>query len=231
MGLLNKIRSMSLKMKIISSIAIIAIIVSVVLFNVSRDACLVYTMSVLCIAGVANAWSTMYAYKPVAKNNHSLSGNAMKNGSVGLATADHNNSKTVTLQNDSRAEFQKKGKRLELQLTKNAESSYDNSELQAEKTFEIKTSTMPAGNQGTSGMICSDNAGGSRESLTVASDTLEVCDADSVTVWAQADFIQAIKDLGYDKDQDPSETPTPVPAGVLTEEDVTPPPAPVPLCG
>ena len=229
MGLLNSIRSMSLKMKIESSIAVIAIIVSVVLFNISRDVCLIVDMCLLCVFGVINAWYTMHAYKPAANNNHSLSGDVLRKGSDGLASAGLDNTKTVKLQNDSRAEFQKEGKRLELQLTKNAESIVVNGNMKAEKTFEIKPSTMTAGIRDISGKNCSDDVGGGRESLVVTEGIAEISAANSVTSLVEANFNKAVKDLGYDKDQDPSETPTPVPAGEKTEEDVAPPPAPVPL--
>ena len=96
MGLIDNKKSMSLKMKIESSVAVVAIIVSVIFFLVLRNGCL------------------------VAANLHSNSGNALSTGSDRRVSAELNNTQTVKLQNDSsRAEFQKTGKRLELKLAKN----------------------------------------------------------------------------------------------------------------
>ncbi len=96
MGLIDNKKSMSLKMKIESSVAVFAIIVSVIFFLVLRNGCL------------------------VAANLHSNSGNALSTGSDRRVSAELNNTQTVKLQNDSsRAEFQKTGKRLELKLAKN----------------------------------------------------------------------------------------------------------------
>ena len=96
MGLIDNKKSMSLKMKIESSVAVVANIVSVIFFLVLRNGCL------------------------VAANLHSNSGNALSTGSDRRVSAELNNTQTVKLQNDSsRAEFQKTGKRLELKLAKN----------------------------------------------------------------------------------------------------------------
>ena len=79
MGLIDNKKSMSLKMKIESSVAVVAIIVSVIFFLVLRNGCL------------------------VAANLHSNSGNALSTGSDRRVSAELNNTQTVKLQKLCRA--------------------------------------------------------------------------------------------------------------------------------
>lgn len=181
MGLLDRIKSMSLKMKIISSVAVVAIIVSVIFFVVTRNSYLATTMRLLRVEGTVNIEDARGGSKPVASNLRFQSGDALSTGSDGLASVGLDDTKTVTLQNDSRAEFQKKGKRLELKLTKGALFFNVTEKLKADETFEIKTSTMTAGIRGTSGMIYFDNADGGRESIVVTDGVVEISATNPVT--------------------------------------------------
>ena len=181
MGLLDRIKSMSLKMKIISSVAVIAIIVSVIFFIISRNGYLATTMRLLRVEGTVNIEDARGGSKPVASNMRFQSGDSLSTGSDGLASVGLDDTKTVTLQNDSRAEFQKRGKRLELKLTKGAVFFNVTEKLKADETFEIKTSTMTAGIRGTSGMIYFDNADGGRESIVVTDGVVEISATNPVT--------------------------------------------------
>ena len=175
MGLVNKIKSLSPKMKLIMSVALAAIIAAVVVCVViSRYKYLATTMRLLRMEGTVNIEDARGGSKPASANIRFQSGDAINTGSDGLASVGLDDTKIVTLQNDSRAEFQKKGKHLELKLTKGAVFFNVTEKLKADETFEIKTSTMTAGIRGTSGMIYFDTADGGRESLVVTDGVVEV---------------------------------------------------------
>ena len=175
MGLVNKIKSLSPKMKLIMSVALVAIIAAVVVCVViSRNKYLATTMRLLRMEGTVNIEDARGGSKPASANIRFQSGDAINTGSDGLASVGLDDTKIVTLQNDSRAEFQKKGKHLELKLTKGAVFFNVTEKLKADETFEIKTSTMTAGIRGTSGMIYFDTADGGRESLVVTDGVVEV---------------------------------------------------------
>ena len=182
MGLVDKIKSLSPKMKLIMSVALVALIAAVVVCVVlSRSKYLATTMRLLRVEGTVNIEDGRGGSKPVTNNIRFQSGDALSTGADGLASVGLDDTKIITLQNDSRAEFQKQGKRLELKLTKGAVFFNVTEKLKADETFEIKTSTMTAGIRGTSGMIYFDTADGGRESLVVTDGVVEVSATNPVT--------------------------------------------------
>lgn len=166
MGFSFNIKKMTLGMKIIYSVIALGIVAAIVIAIVmSRSGYLANTMRLLRVEGTVNIESSNGGSKPVIDNIRFQSGDALNTGSDGLASVGLDNSKIVTLQNDSRAEFSKNGKHLELKLTKGALFFNVTEKLNDDETFEIKTSTMTAGIRGTSGYVYYDNDG--RDSLVV----------------------------------------------------------------
>lgn len=121
MGFSFNIRKMTLGMKIIYSVVALGIVAAIVIAIVmSRNGYLANTMRLLRVEGTVNIENGDGGTKPVIDNIRFQSGDALNTGADGLASVGLDDSKIVTLQNDSRAEFTKSGKRLELKLTKGA---------------------------------------------------------------------------------------------------------------
>lgn len=166
MGFSFNIRKMTLGMKIIYSVVALGIVAVIVIAIVmSRNGYLANTMRLLRVEGTVNIENGDGGTKPVIDNIRFQSGDALNTGADGLASVGLDDSKIVTLQNDSRAEFTKSGKRLELKLTKGALFFNVTEKLSEDETFEIKTSTMTAGIRGTSGYVYYDDEG--RDSLVI----------------------------------------------------------------
>lgn len=166
MGINFNFRKMTLGMKIIYSVVALGIVAAIVIAIVlSRNGYLANTMRLLRVEGTVNIENGDGGTKPVIDNIRFQSGDALNTGADGLASVGLDDSKIVTLQNDSRAEFTKSGKRLELKLTKGALFFNVTEKLSEDETFEIKTSTMTAGIRGTSGYVYYDDDG--RDSLII----------------------------------------------------------------
>lgn len=166
MGFSFNIKKMTLGMKIIYSVVALGIVAAIVIAIVlSRNGYLANTMRLLRVEGTVNIENGDGGTKPVIDNIRFQSGDALNTGADGLASVGLDDSKIVTLQNDSRAEFSKNGKHLELKLTKGALFFNVTEKLNDDETFEIKTSTMTAGIRGTSGYVYYDNDG--RDSLVI----------------------------------------------------------------
>ena len=132
------------------------------------------TMRLLRSEGTVSIEDSKGTSKPVIENLKFRSGDALVTGSDGLASVGLDETKIVTLQNDSRTEFVKNGNQLELKLTKGAVFFNVTEKLRSDEKFEIKTSTMTAGIRGTSGIVYYDSEDGNRESLMVTDGTVEV---------------------------------------------------------
>ena len=163
---------LTLGMKIIYGIVavgIIGTIIAVIAFN--RSSYLATTMRLIRTQGDVRILSAEGGSKPAAKNKRFESGDLLVTGvSDSLASVSLDDSKIVTLQTDSKAEFIKKSKQIELKLTKGALFFEVVQKLNADESFEIKTSTLTAGIRGTSGYIYYDEQG--RDSITVTDGTV-----------------------------------------------------------
>lgn len=163
---------LTLGMKIIYGIVavgIIGTIIAVIAFN--RSSYLATTMRLIRTQGDVRIISAEGGSKPAAKNKRFESGDMLVTGvSDSLASVSLDDSKIVTLQTDSKAEFIKKSKQIELKLTKGALFFEVVQKLNADESFEIKTSTLTAGIRGTSGYIYYDEQG--RDSITVTDGTV-----------------------------------------------------------
>ena len=176
MGLGSNIKNMSRKSKIITSViaAVVVAAVAVVCIIISQNGFLATTMRLLRVQGTVNIEDSKGSSKPVIDNLRFQSGDALNTGSDGLASVGLDDTKIITLQNDSRAEFKKKRNRLELKLTKGAVFFNVTEKLRSDETFEIKTSTMTAGIRGTSGIIYYDSKDENRQSVMVTDGVVEI---------------------------------------------------------
>ena len=133
------------KIGIIAGIAVVVIAVAVVCIVFARNGYLATTMRLLRIEGTVNLEDSKGSTKPVVENLRFQSGDALNTGADGLATIGLDDAKIVTLDHNSRAEFKKKKNQLELNLTKGALFFNVTEKLKSDERFDIKTSTMTAG--------------------------------------------------------------------------------------
>lgn len=161
----------------ISVLIVFAAAVTTVFVLIYQKGYYATSMRLLRVEGTVNIETAGGGTKPVIDNIRFQSGDALSTGADGLASVGLDDTKIITLQNDSRAEFTKQGKHLELKLTKGAVFFNVTEKLQPDETFEIKTSTMTAGIRGTSGIVYADGNG----SLIVTDGTVVVTATNPVT--------------------------------------------------
>lgn len=205
MSMSDKVKSLSQKQKIIISVIAVSVVaaIAVTCILVSRNNLLATTMRLLKVEGTVNLEDSKGNSKPVIDNLRFQSGDALITGADGLASIGLDDTKIVTLQNDSRAEFKKKNKQLQLNLAKGAVFFNVTEKLKADETFEIKTATMTAGIRGTSGIVCYDAEDNNRESLMVTDGVVEVSatnPANNVTKTATVGAGKCAKVYFYDND-------------------------------
>ena len=175
MTLIDKFKTISIQKKIILAVIAAAIVAGIVIAVViGRNQYLANTMRLLRVEGTVSIEDSNGGTKPVLDNIRFQSGDALTTGSDGLASVGLDDTKIITLQNDSRAEFAKKNKQLELKLTKGAVFFNVTQKLKSDEKFEVKTSTMTAGIRGTSGFVYYDAADEGRESLIITDGAVEV---------------------------------------------------------
>ena len=155
MVLIDRIKAMPKEKKIAFSVFAAIILIAIVVFIVliARRGYLATTMRLLRVEGTVNIEDSNGNVKPVIDNIRFQSGDALSTGSDGLASVGLDDTKIVTLQNDSRAEFIKRHKQLELNLTKGGLFFEVTEHLQDDELMEIKTSNMTVGIRGTSGYV------------------------------------------------------------------------------
>lgn len=155
MVLIDRIKAMPKEKKIAFSVFAAIILIAIVVFIVliARRGYLATTMRLLRVEGTVNIEDSNGNVKPVIDNIRFQSGDALSTGSDGLASVGLDDTKIVTLQNDSRAEFIKRHKQLELNLTKGGLFFEVTEHLQDDELYEIKTSNMTVGIRGTSGYV------------------------------------------------------------------------------
>ena len=107
------------------------------------------------------------------------SGNALRTEGRSLVGVSLDSSKLVTLDENSRADFVKQFKFLELKLTAGRLYFNVSKPLPEDEEFDIRTSTMVMGIRGTSGYVTVDEFG--NESLTVTDGTVHVVGTNPVT--------------------------------------------------
>ena len=163
----------------VSTLVVFAAVVTTIFALIYQKCYHATSMRLLRVEGTVNIETSNGGTKPVIDNIRFQSGDALSTGADGLASVGLDDTKIITLQNDSRAEFTKQGKHLELKLTKGAVFFNVTEKLQPDETFEIKTSTMTAGIRGTSGYVYYDDSG--RDALIITDGAVEVKATNPVT--------------------------------------------------
>ena len=175
--------------KTISKKKIIIIVVAAVLvlggaaagIIFARQGYLATTMRLLKAEGAVNIEDSKGGTKPVSDGLRFQTGDALNTGNDGLAMVGLDDKKIVTLDHDSRAEFQKKNKQLELKLTEGALFVNVTEKLKSDEKFEIKTSNMTAGIRGTLLFVYLDKKDSNREVAALLEGKAEISATNPVT--------------------------------------------------
>ena len=150
-------RAKKITVAVIAGVAVAA--VGVTIFLINRNSILATTMRLLKVEGTVNIEDSTGTVKPVIDNIRFTSGDTISTGSDGLASIGLDDTKIVTLQNDSSAEFIKNGKQIELKLKQGGVFFEVTEKLSDDETYEIETSNMTVGIRGTSGYVWYDESG------------------------------------------------------------------------
>lgn len=138
----------------------IIIIVAAVLAVVAAIVCILYfrsqiratTMRILRLEGEVSLEDDGKS-KSVRENLRLNSGNALSTATKSLVSIGLDDTKIVTLDELSRAEFNQAGRQLDLKLTDGSLFFEVQKPLEDDETMDIRTNTMVVGIRGTSGWI------------------------------------------------------------------------------
>ena len=197
--------------KTVSKKKIIIIVVAAVLVAAgaiagiifARQGYLATTMRLLKAEGKVNIEDSKGGNRPVADGLRFQSGDALNTGDDGYATIGLDDKKIVTLDHDSRAEFRKKNKQLELKVTEGAVFVNVAEKLKSDEKFEIKTSNMTAGIRGTLLWVYHDKTDNNREVAALLEGSAEISATNPVTKETKSTTIganQLVKVYFYNND-------------------------------
>ena len=151
MSLIDKINSLSKKTKIFIAAAALVVVAGIVaVIALSGNKYTATTMRLLRVEGMVNIENSAGEIKPVMKNIRFQSGDALSTGYDGLASVGLDETKIVTLEPNSRVEFTKSAKQLQLNLTEGGMFLEVTEKLKDDEIFDITTSNMTVGIRGTS---------------------------------------------------------------------------------
>jgi uncharacterized repeat protein (TIGR02543 family) len=223
MSIIDSLRAWPKAKKItVSVIAVVAVAaIGVTIFLINRNMILATTMRLLKVEGTVNIEDATGTVKPVIDNIRFQSGDTLSTGSDGLASIGLDDTKIVTLQNDSSAQFIKSGKQIELKLKQGGVFFEVTEKLTDDETYEIETSNMTVGIRGTSGYVWYDESG--LQSLVITdgkvlvsghnpqtgeTKTVEVCGGQQVSCFLYNDITEERTSIEFElKDLDESELP------------------------
>ena len=174
MVLVEKFKNLPKEKKIAFTVFLGIVIIAFIAFIImmARSGYLATTMRLLRVEGTVSIEDSKGGVKPVIDNIRFQSGDALSTGSDGIASIGLDDTKVVTLENDSRAEFFKRSKQLELKLTQGGLYFEVTEHLDDDETYEIKTSNMTVGIRGTSGYVFYDENG--LESIVVTDGVVKI---------------------------------------------------------
>ena len=158
-------------------VALILIAAAVIIFFIWRSRITATTMRILRLEGEVTLEDNGKP-KPVKENLRLASGNALSTAVQSLVSIGLDDTKIVTLNERSRAEFNQSGRKLDLKLTEGSLYFEVSEPLTDEETFDIRTSTMVVGIRGTSGLVSVE---GDHESLVVTDGMVHVIGTNPVT--------------------------------------------------
>lgn len=139
-----------------AAVLIIGIIVLIIFLNSGITAS---TMRLLKIEGNVTLQDVNGNDKSLVDNMRFTSGDVLNTGAQSLASIALDDSKTVTLEENSRATFNQSRNMLQIDLQSGGLFFDVNKPLEDDETFDIVTSTMTVGIRGTSGYVFVDNQG------------------------------------------------------------------------
>ena len=139
-----------------AAVLIIGIIVLIIFLNSGITAS---TMRLLKIEGNVTLQDVNGDDKSLVDNMRFTSGDVLNTGAQSLASIALDDSKTVTLEENSRATFNQSRNMLQIDLQSGGLFFDVNKPLEDDETFDIVTSTMTVGIRGTSGYVFVDNQG------------------------------------------------------------------------
>ncbi len=171
-------REQKSKKKIIILIAaIVLILVAALLVLYFRSKISATTMRILRIEGEVTLEDEGKP-KTITNNLRLNSGNALSTAIKSLVSIGLDDTKIVTLDEKSRAEFYQSGRKLNLDLTAGSLFFEVSKSLESDESFDISTSTMVVGIRGTSGWVSVE---GEHESLIISDGVVHVVGKNPVT--------------------------------------------------
>lgn len=148
------------KIPIIATVTALLIICAVlVVFFLQKNRIKATTMRLLRIVGEVTLEDGKKK-KTILDNLRLNDGNALSTETESLASVGLDDTKIISIEENSRAEFYQKGKKLELVLTKGRLFFDVQAPLTDNESLDIKSSTMVVGIRGTSGYVWEDPASG-----------------------------------------------------------------------
>ena len=168
----------NLIMVIIAALVVIAAIIAVIFIFNGKDKISATTMRLLRIQGTVTLQSGGKK-KDIIDNLKLNSGDLLATEAASLASIALDDTKMITLEETSEAEFNQDGKKLDLNLKKGSLYFEVSKKLQADETFEIRTSTMVAAIRGTSGYIFVQKDG--NDGILITDGEVEVTGINDVT--------------------------------------------------
>lgn len=148
------------KIPIIATVTALLIICAVlVVFFLQKNRIKATTMRLLRIVGEVTLEDGKKK-KTILDNLRLNDGNALSTEAESLASVGLDDTKIISIEENSRAEFYQKGKKLELVLTKGRLFFDVQAPLTDSESLDIKSSTMVVGIRGTSGYVWEDPASG-----------------------------------------------------------------------
>lgn len=141
---------------VVGVLAILAVILAVILMNKNKLTAMV--MRLIRQEGEVALLDASGQDVVIMDNMKLYSGNALQTGSDGLVDLSLDDTKYLTIENQSQVVFEKSGKALELKLNSGRLFFNVTEKLADDETMDISTSTMVVGIRGTSGWVDAENS-------------------------------------------------------------------------
>ncbi len=162
---------------IISALVLVAAIIGVVVF-IQGGKLTASTMRMLRTEGVVKLFENEKE-KTISDNLRLNAGNVLNTRDESLAGIALDDTKIVTINELSNAQFDQKGKKLDINLTDGSLFFEVTKKLDSDETFDIRTSTMVVGIRGTSGYVATDKNG--NDVVVITDGQVEVTGTNPVT--------------------------------------------------
>ena len=141
---------------LVGALAIVTVIIAVLIANSHKLTAIV--MRLIRQEGEVTLLDASGQDAVIMDNMKLYSGNALETGADGLVDLSLDDTKYLTIENQSNVVFEKSGKALELKLTSGRLFFNVTEKLADDETMDISTSTMVVGIRGTSGWVDAENS-------------------------------------------------------------------------